>query len=380
MKIAIIGGGIAGLTFAIAMKKSGHQIQIFEKKPEFNELGAAISVFPNALRVYRELGILDDVLAVCGEMKDVYIRTHKGKILSKSSPTYDLPNVCTRRSELIKVLLKHVDGELKANHEVTQIIRQENNRVYIQFNNGFTGTYDLVIGADGIHSKVRSHVIGDGRPVFQGYNIWRGVCASDYQLGYASETLGKGQRVGIVPIGKGYYGWWATCNEEFMQDDQPEGTKEKLKRLFGDWHDPIPELIEKSDEIIKNSLIDRPPTRRWFSGNCVLIGDAAHPTTPNLGQGGCTAIEGAYILARCIGMFGPNHKAYAKYENLHFDRVKAVNKTSLKMGAIGQTQNPLKIILRNLLIRLMPDPISLKMFDRFYAHDVTRLPYKSNMP
>ena len=155
--------------------------------------------------------------------------------------------------------------------------------------------FDAVVGADGIHSVVRKHIINDGEPIFRGYNIWRGIVEINFDIGYGSETFGKGKRVGIVPIKDGVYGWWATCNEKFMQDDKPETPKEKLNRLFGDWHYPIAELINNTDHILKNSIIDRKPQKGWTNGNTTLLGDAAHPTTPNLGQGGCMAIEGAYI-------------------------------------------------------------------------------------
>jgi 2-polyprenyl-6-methoxyphenol hydroxylase-like FAD-dependent oxidoreductase len=124
----------------------------------------------------------------------------------------------------------------------------------LTFENGQTHECDAVIGADGIHSVVRKHIINDGEPIFRGYNIWRGVVKSDFDSGYGSETMGLGKRVGIVPIKDGYYGWWAACNEEYLEEDAPEDTKEKLMRLFGSWHSPIPELIKNTDVILKNSL------------------------------------------------------------------------------------------------------------------------------
>lgn len=224
-----------------------------------------------------------------------------------------------------------------------------------------------------MHSTVRKFVLNDGDPVYRGYNIWRGVVKSGFDIGYGSETYGVGQRVGIVPIKDGEYGWWATCNEDFREDDSPETSKEKLKRLFGDWHDPIPEMIENTSYILKNSIRDRIPKNGWFVGNVILIGDAAHPSTPNLGQGGCIAVEGAYILAKSINKYGLNKISYKRYEQIQYPRSKMVVTESLRMGQIGQLTNPILIQLRNFLFRVIPSRVTLKMVDKFFSYRVTSL-------
>lgn len=372
-EIAIIGGGIGGLTLAICLKKSGYSCHIYEKNDEFREVGAAISVFPNALTVYQELGILDDILRVAGEVKDVFLKTQSGKILSQSSPRYDLPTVCMHRPDLHAILLRHTDAQLHSGHALQTFSTLPNGQVEIQFTNGVRKTVDALVGADGLNSVVRDRVINDGKPVFRGYSIWRGVCRLDLADGYGSETYGNGQRVGIVPIKEGVFGWWATLNEPFMQTDEPEGTKQKLLAHFGDWHYPIPALIEHTEHFIKNSLSDRVPVRGWSQGNVVLLGDAAHPTTPNLGQGGCMAIEGAYILARCIQKYGLNQEAFTRYEMLHFPRAKAVVDASLAIGRIGQSKNRLVRSARNTLFSLLPPRLTLRMMDTYFSYDVRKL-------
>ena len=372
-KIAIIGGGIAGLTFAHSLKSKDYEIHIFEKKEQFGEIGAAISVFPNALCVMDELGLLNTILESSGQFKTIYLKTDKGTILSKSEPQSDYPVICIHRADLHSILLKNIDAKLYQNYALKDLIQLEKGQVNLLFENGDTQVFDAVIGADGIHSAVRKHIINDGEPIFRGYNIWRGVVKTNFDIGQASETFGKGQRVGIVPIKDGVYGWWATCNETFMQDDKPETTKEKLNRLFGDWHYPILDLINNTEHILKNSLIDRKPQKGWTKGNATLIGDAAHPTTPNLGQGGCTAIEGAYLLAKCIDKYGLTEKAYNRYEELHFDRAKQINQESLRLGKIGQLSNPLAIFLRNLLFFITPSRISVKLLSKYFNRRVTKL-------
>lgn len=372
-KIAIIGGGIAGLTFARSLKSKDYEIHIFEKKEQFGEIGAAISVFPNALCVMDELNLLNTILDNSGQFKTVYLKTNKGTILSKSEPKSDYPVICIHRADLHSILLENIDAKLYKNYALKDLSHLENGHINLLFENGETQVFDAVIGADGVHSAVRKHIINDGEPLFRGYNIWRGVVKTNFDIGYASETFGKGQRVGIVPIKDGVYGWWATCNETYMQDDKPETTNEKLNRLFGDWHYPIADLINNTEHILKNSLIDRKPQKGWTIGNVTLLGDAAHPTTPNLGQGGCMAIEGAYILAKSIQKYGLTQKAFERYEELQYPRSENIVKESLKLGKMGQLTNPILIALRNFAFKVMPSSVAMKMIDKYFSYRVTSL-------
>ena len=320
-----------------------------------------------------EIGLLDEILKSSGEFKNAYLKTKKGKILGKTAPKNEYPIICIHRADLHKILLQNINANLYVDSGVKQLINLENGQVRVVFENDNTADFDCVIGADGIHSVVRQHILNDGPPIFRGYNVWRGVVKSNFEVGYSSETYGKGKRVGIVPIKDGVYGWWATCNETFLQDDAPEGTKHKLKRLFGDWHYPIPELIENTEVILKNTLADRVPQKGWHKNNVVLIGDAAHPTTPNLGQGGCMAIEGAYLLAKCIHQYGLTTNAYEQYEKHQFPRSKTIVNESLKIGKIGQITNPILIALRNFVFKITPSFVTMKMIDKYFSYRVTKV-------
>ncbi len=370
-EIAIIGGGIGGLTLAICLKNKGYRCHIYEKNAEFREVGAAISVFPNALRVYQHLGLLDEIVRAGGQVDDVYLKTETGRILSKTKPRYELPTLCMHRTDLHAILLKHAGAMLHPNHQVETMSTPDNGPVEIVFANGTRKMADAVVGADGLHSVVRRHILNDGPPVFRGYSIWRGVCQASIDIGYGSETYGVGKRVGIVPIKAGWFGWWATLNEPFMQTDEPAGSRQKLLAHFGTWHDPIPELIQRTEHLIKNSLTDRVPVRGWSAGMAVLLGDAAHPTTPNLGQGGCMAIEGAYLLAACINKYGLSPAAFARYETLHFPRASRIVNASLKLGEIGQSESRVLGAVRNALFSAMPARLNMKLIDRYFGYDVT---------
>ncbi|GAB3327515.1 hypothetical protein GCM10027299_28230 [Larkinella ripae] len=177
-----------------------------------------------------------------------------------------------------------------------------------------------------------------------------------------------------MPLREGLYGWWATANEPLGQSDDPEGTRQKLKRLFAGWHAPIPQLIDHSPQIIKNSLVDRVPVRGWSRQNAVLVGDAAHPTTPNLGQGACMAIEGAYLLAECLATYGISEQALKVYENIHYPRTTTITKSSLLLGQIGQWENPIATRFRNLFFSIQPEKASLRILDKYFGYDVTKAP------
>ena len=371
--IAVIGGGIGGLTTALTLKHFGFEATVYEQSPAFREVGAAISVWPNALRVYKALGFLDQVLANSGEFSEVFIRNASGKVLSRTKPSYELPSICMHRADLLNVLLQQVPAQqLKAGHKLVSFTRQQN-KWLLQFENGHQSTCDLLIGADGINSVVRQQIINDGPPLYRGYNIWRGVAKLPLDTGYGSETLGKGARIGIVPIKDGQFGWWAAMNEPFGQSDEPEGTRSKLKQLFGDWHEPIPALFDRSEEILKNPVGDRKPTRGWSRDKAVLLGDAAHPTTPNLGQGACMAIEGAWLLAAALAKNGISDEALNRYEALHFPRTKDVNENSQMIGKIGQQSGSFATALRNFVFSIMPSSLAIKQIDKYFGYDVTKV-------
>jgi len=312
-------------------------------------------------------------LQTSGKFENVFLKTKNGQILSKSSPKSDYPVICIHRKDLHNVLLSGLKAELNTDKSLSHLTYLENEQIELTFNDGSKYIFDAVIGADGINSAVRKQIINDKDPIYRGYNIWRGVVKTKFDVGYASETYGKGQRVGIVPIKDGVYGWWATCNEDFLEKDEPEGTKEKLKRIFGNWHEPIPELIENTEKIIKNSLCDRIPKKGWTKGNVTLIGDAAHPSTPNLGQGGCMAIEGAYLLASSINKHGLRPKAYEVYEKYQFPRSKKIINESLKIGKIGQIKNPILILIRNTFFKLIPSKVAMKMIEKYFSYRVTEI-------
>jgi 2-polyprenyl-6-methoxyphenol hydroxylase-like FAD-dependent oxidoreductase len=174
-------------------------------------------------------------------------------------------------------------------------------KVVARFTNGVEIEADFLIGADGLHSDVRAQLLGDGPPRYRGYTVWRGIASvapDSVSSNTALEIHGRGQRFGLGPVGNGRVGWWATANAKTEQRSSYD-TRRELLCLFKDWYKPALDLIEAtpSDHILTTPAFDREAVSTWGAQHVTLLGDAIHPTTPNLGQGGCLAMEDAFVLA-----------------------------------------------------------------------------------
>jgi 2-polyprenyl-6-methoxyphenol hydroxylase-like FAD-dependent oxidoreductase len=182
-------------------------------------------------------------------------------------------------------------------------------------------------------------------------------------------------RPGPVPIGPRGTAWWCTANESELANEERADAKVKLLNWFRSWHEPIREVIGETDGgvIIKTAMYDRVPVKKWSEGCCTLLGDAAHPTTPNMGQGGCMAIEDAAVLARCLSEEASAERAFRAYERLRQARTAKITRLSRYYGVIGQWRNPAAAWLRNTLFRLGSGKAATKAYKKFVDYD----PYSS---
>src|SRR5262249_12324260 len=191
-------------------------------------------------------------------------------------------------------------------------------------------------------------------PRYAGYTAWRGISPVAIEPGRLSESWGVGERFGLVDVGGGRTYWFATKNAPEGEPDEPEGRKAEIRRRFSGWHEPIAAVIDAADEddVLRNDVYYLEPLQRWSSGGVVLLGDAAHATTPGVGQGAAQAIEDAVVLASRVAHGGELAAALADYESIRRPRTRAVLKLSRRADRAGQLASPLGCRLRNTIVAL----------------------------
>jgi 2-polyprenyl-6-methoxyphenol hydroxylase-like FAD-dependent oxidoreductase len=369
--ILIAGGGIGGLGAAIALRRAGFEALVWERAPELREVGAGISLWPNATRQLRRWGVLDEVAAHAWEFTEGVMRAPDGRTLSRLRfGTYDAPSLLVHRAALHGALRAALPEWAVTTGAPFESFEDTGDGVRARFAGVGEVEGAALVGADGLRSAVRAALLGDGPPVYRGYCVWRGV-AEGVTAEHLSETLGAGLRFGIVPLGGGRVAWWGAANEPEGADDGPEGTRARLLRLFGAWHAPIPQLLEATPDgtFLKNATYDRPVVRGWGRGCVTLLGDAAHPTTPNLGQGGCLAIEDGAVLAACMARAPDAAAAFRAFERRRFRRVAGIVRQSLQYGWIGQWRSPAAVRVREALFRLTPAAATRAAMHPIHAFD-----------
>jgi 2-polyprenyl-6-methoxyphenol hydroxylase-like FAD-dependent oxidoreductase len=372
--VGIVGGGIGGIAAAVALHQVGIDAVVYERAPALREVGAGMMLWPNATRVLREMGVLDAVLARSGPNTNFLVRSSSGKILMNLAlGQFEVPAVCTLRSDLLKALLSALPpGRVHLDHDLNAF-EQSGGKVRLQFKNGRVEEHRAVIGADGLRSKVRAELFGAINPVYRGYSVWRGLARYEgnaIRVGCNSESWGVGKRFGILNTGQRQFTWYATANVPERHPDAVCGRKLDLRHMFVHWHEPIAQLIEASEEaaILKNGAYDFAPLPRWGRGMVTLLGDAAHSCTPNLGQGGCMALEDALVLAKCVAREPCLRTALRRYETLRRRRTLGIQQRSRLIGRIGQWRHPLLVNGRRVVTSCLSPRLLEHNLRRVYAY------------
>ena len=368
----VVGGGIGGLTAAVALRRAGVEAVVFEKAGELREIGAGISLWANAMKALQKLGLYEAVLEIGRPLRP------KGELRSPNGEVfYEIPaaameerfgdvTAVVHRADLQKTLHAALGEEaIRLGVEFTGF-EQDKGGVVARFAGGREERCDLLIGADGLHSVVRRQLLDDGPPLYAGYVAWRGVAElgdEPFPGGGALETWGRGERFGLVKLGRRQVYWYATKNAPKGEKNAGprSGRKEELLARFGGWHGPIPIIIKVTEDcnIHRDGVYYREPAKRWGEGRFTLLGDAAHPMTPDLGQGACQAIEDAVVLARSLNEEGDIEAALRLYEERRADRVAYVVRQSRRLGRVGQLENPLLRQLRDATLRTIPKRVHL---------------------
>ena len=384
-KVVVAGAGIGGLTAAIALRRAGFEVAVFERTVELREVGAGLLLAANAQKALGQLGLARAVARLGTPASAGEVRSWRGEVLM-SIPAAELekkvgtPSAAVHRADLQALLAREVgeDG-LRLGLEV-EGFEQDESGVKVFFAGGGEERADVLVGADGLRSRVRAELLGPEELRYAGYTSWRAVVEPKEELlpwGRGFESWGRGARFGCAHIGRGRIYWFATANAPAGGVDgpvgDPAGPKAALLRRFGNWHRPIRDLIEATEEgtILRTNIYDREPLgESWGKDAVTLLGDAAHPMTPNLGQGACQAMEDAVVLARCLAARNAGTAdTLRRYERLRSARVAMVARRSRRIGMVGQVANPLLCRLRDRALAVIPPKSQLRQLEEVVGHE-----------
>ena len=338
-RILVIGAGISGLAAALGLQRLGHDVTIVEERADTSS-GAGISIWPNALAALDELGVGDAVRGAGGRVSAGAMRWHDGSWLRRPSAERIVkalgePLVVVRRAVLTNLLADALaDGTIERGVTARGLVATDSG-VRVTLADHATREVVGVVGADGVGSIVARHLNGTLNRRYAGYTAWRGVAAFKLDPALSGETVGSGTEFGHVPLGSDHTYWFATERGPEGRTS-PEGELAYLRTKYQSWAEPIPALLAATNptDVLRNDLYDRDEAREWARGRIVLVGDAAHPMRPHLGQGGCQGLEDAAILAHCVGTSGDLATAFARFVRARRPRVTGLARESKLIGQV----------------------------------------------
>jgi salicylate hydroxylase len=338
MKISVVGGGIGGLTAALALRKAGFEVEVYEQAPELTQIGGGINMGPNAVRILRRLGLTagldrEGVRPLFTHQR----RWQDGRTLQRAplnplcEELYGAPHITIHRADLLSVIASGLPAEhIHLGH---RLIGLESKSEFVEawFDNGIRITTDILVGADGINSAVRAALFGEAAPVFAGCVAYRGLVPlerlADLELETGNQSwVGPGAHLVHYPVSRGrllnFVGW--TEHDEWNREDWTDrATVGRALAAFEGWHPQVRRIISAAATCFIWALFDRDPLSKWSIGRTTLLGDACHPMYPFMGQGAAQAIEDGAALAACLSAAGNGDPAAAlqHYERLRLPRV-----------------------------------------------------------
>lgn len=369
MKIAVIGGGIGGLCTAYALQQQGINVSVYEATASFRPLGAGIGIGSNAMQALIDLGIGEEIYKNSTYLTTQLFFDAQGKKLnsidfSALQKLYGQSNITIQRANLHQTLFDAVDQSKLFLNKKCISIEQTSTECIIHFSDGTTESTDFVVAADGIHSPIRKQYIPESEPRYAGYMCWRGVAEAHPRVEdhISVELWGDAGRIGYAPIKDGKIYWFACVNSLKNNNFLHSLEKEQIALLFKDYPKEIAEIILSTDEknILHHDLYDLKPLNKFQFDRVLLLGDAAHATTPNMGQGAGQAIEDALVLSQAMAKTNDWYAAAAQYEKIRLPKTKKVTTLSRQIGIAAQWTNPLLAKSRDLVFPFIPSSLLLQ--------------------
>ncbi|MBQ0140730.1 MAG: FAD-dependent monooxygenase [Kurthia sp.] len=369
MKIAVIGGGIGGLCTAYALQQQNFVVDVFEATSSFKPIGAGIGIGSNAMQALIELGIGTKIYENGTNLTTQLFFNAKGKQLnsidfSALKDLYGQSNITIQRADLHRTLYHAIQKDTLFLNKRCLKVEQYDTGCTLHFSDKTTADYDYVIAADGIHSPIRKQYIIDSEPRYAGYICWRGVStAYPFIEAHTSveiwDTIG---RFGYAPLKDGKVYWFACVNAKENDLFLHHLEKEQLAALFNSFPSQVSGMIlsTNQDDILHHDLYDIKPLKKFHFGRVILLGDAAHATTPNMGQGAGQAIEDALVFSTALAQQKDFIEAAKQYEHIRLHKTKKVTQLSKQIGLAAQWSNPLLAKSRDFVFPFIPSSLLLK--------------------
>ncbi|MEH6361332.1 MAG: FAD-dependent oxidoreductase [Amylibacter sp.] len=380
LDIAIIGGGIGGLTAAIALHRKGFAVTLFEQAPEIGEVGAGLQISVNAVRVLNALELKPQEWP-CSRPKSITLHDYKrGDLVASVSmnTTPQVPYLQFHRADLIAELMQ---AAINAGVNIKlgrQVAVSDNGPHNVNVGNQ---PFDLVIGADGVRSSIRDQFYDSQKVIFTKQIAWRALApTADLPGDFTKNThvyMGPRKHIVIYPLRNGELINIVAVQERDTWADEGwnhVGNADELRRLFNSWCSPVTTVLAQVKSPIAWGLFAHPTLHSWVKNRVVLLGDSAHPMVPFVAQGACMAIEDAWVLADQLAKNADIRVALQNYQNIRKPRTTKVQETALKSGRIYHTANPLARGLLQTGMRLsskVAPAIMAGHYDWIYDHDVT---------
>jgi salicylate hydroxylase len=345
LRAAIVGGGIGGIAAAVTLARRGVDVRVYEQAPRLAEVGAGVVLAPNSLRLLERLGLGAEIArrGVC--LTDTTLCLADGRRAAHDPDQFSRAGerVGMHRADLLGMLADRLpEGTVRPGHRCVGFA-QDDDRAVVSFANGERTEADVVIGADGIHSSLQGRVVDPAEPVFSGVVAYRGVIPAERVPSWSAGTMrlwmGNGKHFLVFPVRAGRllnYVGFVPSGTRLRESWSAAGEPDALAREFAGWDPVIGAVIDQiGDTGFRWGLYDRTPLRRWTRGRLTLLGDAAHPMLPHLGQGVNQAIEDAVALAAVLAVVDRSGvpTALEAYETLRRDRTARIQLGSRRNGA-----------------------------------------------
>ncbi len=374
----IIGGGIAGLATAISLKKLGHSVKVFESKPDILGLGAGLGLAANAMKALDYLDLAEELIPLGNMLSSLTIKDSLGIPIFQADTELVKNGTADNFSIHRKVLIKYLFDQLSiGDTEVSKklvAVNQNDHQVVVTFSDGTQAFADYLIGCDGVGSVVRQTLLPKSTPQYAGYTCWRAITPNphiDVQDG--TEIWDQSGRFGFVPLRGNLIYWYACINTttENYATIKAYGIKE-LKSIFKDFYQEVPHIISNTadKDLIQSDILDIKPLKQFAFERILLLGDAAHATTPNMGQGACMAIEDVAVLIHELKLETDVVNAFKKFEHKRLKRTRTVTVKSKQVGIIAQLESPILCRIRNRFFRNLPQSFAKNQMEKLLNTDI----------